>query len=202
MATAGIIGALRRFWGRGVYPSALSFWLDFPLRRFILSPRELAGRLHLQDSFRVLEIGPGPGYFSVEVARGLSRGELVLLDLQRQMLQKARRKCAAAKLHNVSFLSGDGALLPFRDHSFDVVFLVAVLGEIPFPGRCLQEIYRVLQPSGILSITEQPGDPDFLSFPDLCNLAGEEHFEFVEKYGSGKNYTANFRKDLPDIGLK
>ena len=61
-------------------------------------------------------------------------------------------------------------------------------------AACLQDLYRTLRPGGLLSLTEQPGDPDFLPLPTVRALAEQQGFEFVESYGRGKNYTANFRK--------
>ena len=189
-------GILRRFFGKGTYPSQLSFWLDFPLRRLILSPQKLADRLHLRENFRVLEIGPGPGYFSVEVAQRIPQGHLELFDIQKEMLEKARCKIEKARLHNVGFTQGDATNLPFGENEFDVVFLVAVLGEVSDKVRCLSAIYRILKPSGLLSITEQPGDPDFLPLSVVRSLAEKQGFEFVGSYGKKKNYTANFRKSV------
>ncbi len=186
-------GVVKRFWGRGVCPYQLSLVLDSPFRRFILSPQKLADRLHLAEDSRVLEIGPGSGYFSVEVARRIPRGHLELLDLQLGMLKKARRKLVAAGLHNTGFTVGDAVGLPFGEDTFDVVFLVAVLGEVTDPVACLQDIHRILRPSGLLSVTEQPGDPDFLPLPVVRSLAEQQGFELLESYGKRKNYTANFK---------
>jgi ubiquinone/menaquinone biosynthesis C-methylase UbiE len=122
---------------------------------------------------------------------------LVLFDLQEGMLAKARRKLEAAGIHHAGWSLGDAAHLPFGEKAFDVVFLVAVLGEVSAPEACLQSIYKVLRPSGLLSITEQPGDPDFLPLPVVRALAEKQGFEFVESYGRKKNYTANFRKPIP-----
>jgi len=182
---------LARFFGKGVCPYQLSFALTSPLRRLILSPQKLADRLHLEEDFRVLEIGSGAGYFSAEVARRIPDGRLELIDVQRGMIELAR-----SKIHsdNVGFAVGDAANLPFVDGVFDVVFLVAVLGEVSNKDGCLTEIHRVLKPSGLLSITEQPGDPDFLPMPTVLSLAEEHGFHFAESYGGGKNYTANFRR--------
>ncbi len=192
--SAGWKGIMRRFLGKGVCPYQLSFILDSPFRRLILSPQKLADRLHLREDSKVLEIGPGAGYFSVEVARRIPQGHLELLDLQQEMLEKAHRKLEAAGLHNVGFTQGDAINPPFDENEFDVVFLVAVLGEILAPEACLQGIYKILRPSGLLSITEQPGDPDFLPLPVVRSLAEKQGFEFVESYGRRKNYTVNFRK--------
>ncbi len=186
--------SVKRFWGKGTYPPLLSFFLNLPLRKLILSPRTLAGRLHLKENSRVLEIGPGPGYFSVEVARRVPSGRLELLDVQRKMLEKTRQKTDAAGLRNVGFTRGDAVHLPFAENTFDVVFLVAVLGEISNAKKCLSEIFRVLKPQGLLSVTEQPGDPDFLPFAVVRPLAEKQGFEFVETFGKNKNYTLNFKK--------
>jgi len=187
-------GILRRFFGRGTCPYQLSFILDFPLRRLILSSQKLADRLHLKEDFKVLEIGPGSGFFSVEVARRIPQGHLELFDIQQEMLEKARHKIESAELHNVGFTQGDAVDLPFDENKFDVVFLVAVLGEVSDKERCLGAIYKVLKPSGLLSITEQLGDPDFLPLSVVRSLAEKQGFEFIESYGKKKNYTANFKK--------
>ncbi len=128
--------------------------------------------------------------------RFFRQGDLELFDLQQEMLEKARRKLEAAGLHNVGFTLGDAINLPFGENEFDVVFLVAVLGEVSDPEACLQGIYKILRPSGLLSITEQPGDPDFLPLPVVRSLAEKQGFEFVKNYGKKKNYTANFRKPI------
>jgi len=185
---------IKRYFGRGTHPHQLSFVLGSVLRRLVLLPQKLADRLHLDEASRVLEVGPGPGYFSVEVARRLPQGRLELFDLQREMLEQARRRLETAGLRNVGFTQGDAGNLPYREEQFDIVFLVAVLGETSPPAACLEGIYRVLRPGGLLSITEQPGDPDFIPLPIVRALAGQQGFEFVESYGRRKNYSANFRK--------
>ncbi len=165
-----------------------------PLRMLILSPKKLAKRLELRKESKVLELGPGPGYFSLEVARSIPAGKLVLVDIQQEMLDMARKRLEEKGIANVEYIKGDAVFLPVDSISFDVVFLVAVLGEVPNQGQCLRQIYRALRPKGLLSITEQPGDPDFISMSEIRKLAENEGFLFEKAYGRGKNYTANFRK--------
>jgi len=178
----------------GTYPHQLSFLLELPFRRLILSPKQLADRLHLSEASEILEVGPGPGFFSVEIARRLSRGHLRLMDLQIEMLQKARSKLQRKDLQNAGYVQANGEAFPFVEGTFDVAFLVTVLGEVGDPSACLGEIYRVLRPSGLLSVTEQMGDPDFLPLATVQALAKKQYFELVETFGKGKNFTANFRK--------
>lgn len=183
----------RRFSGRGAYPHELAFLLTLPLRRWIQPPAALVARLRLEPDARVLELGPGPGWFSREVARALPRGRIVLFDLQREMLAKARLRLARAGLANAAFVQGDGASLPFRDASFDVAFGVAVLGEVPDTAACLRALRRVLRPGALLSITETRGDPDALSQEALVTLARAAGFELDEIAAERASFTASFR---------
>ena len=86
--------------GFGVYPHQLSWLLHVPLRRIIMSPQKVANRLNLKKDYEVLEIGPGSGYFSVEVAHRLTKGHLQLYDIQQEMLENAKVRLQAQNLNN------------------------------------------------------------------------------------------------------
>lgn len=180
--------------GRGVFPHELSLFLDLPWRHLVLSPRKLVARLGLAAASRVLEVGAGSGFYSAEVARAVPAGRLELLDLQPEMLKKARRKLEAAGLSNVGYTLADAGLLPFADGSFDAVFLVAVLGEVADQKAFLAEARRVLKPRGVLSVSEHLPDPDFSPLAKVKTLVEAGGFELCERHGARWSYTANFRK--------
>ena len=142
----------------------------------------------------MLEIGAGSGYYSLEVARRVSEGQLVLLDLQPEMLKKAQKKIDEERLSNIGFTLADASNLPFKEHSFDVIFLITVLGEIANQENFLTEALRVLKPDGILSISEHLPDPDFSPFVKVKSLVQKEGFKLFKQYGVKWSYTANFRK--------
>ena len=180
--------------GRGVFPHQMSFILDLPLRNILLSPRKLVSRLPLTATTHVLEVGAGSGFYSVEVARRVSKGYLELLDLQPEMLRKAQQKLEAEGLFNARYRVADAGKLPFIEHCFDVVFLVTVLGEIADQKAFLSEAHRVLKPKGILSISEHHPDPDFSPFAKVKSLVEEGGFDLLEHYGGKWSYTVNFSK--------
>ena len=185
---------LHRLSGQGVYPHEFAFLLDIPLRKLILSPQQVADHLHLTSQAQVLEIGPGPGYFSGEVARRIPDRQLTLLDIQSEMLRKNRRKLQRAAITNARWTQASADALPFTTEVFDVVFLVAVLGEVPQPGDCLQAIQPVLRPGGLLSITEMQGDPDALGPEEVQRLAHQCGFTFLETFSLFKGFMFNFTK--------
>jgi uncharacterized protein len=184
----------RRFSGRGTYPHELAGMLLFPFRRIVLSPERLVPHLHLARASRVLEVGPGPGFFSIDVARGIPHGRLELVDIQLQMLQKARRRLRRAGVRNAGFTQANAVKLPFRSGAFDVAFLVAVLGEVPDPNACVASIADVLRPGGLLSVAELPGDPDALSEAQLRTLTFGTDLEFVESVRVSHALLASFRR--------
>ena len=103
------------------FPHQFSRLIDNPLRRFIIAPGKLVLRLSLRGDERILELGPGSGYFSGHLAEAVPKGELHLVDLQPQMLEKAKRKLQASGMDNVAYTTLDaGGSFPFADHHFDV----------------------------------------------------------------------------------
>jgi SAM-dependent methyltransferase len=84
----------------------------------VLKPARIIDRLGLAGSERVLEIGPGPGFFSVEIARRLSYGRLDPFDIQPEMLEKARQRLKRAGCQDIGFTvgqAGEGLPLPEAD---------------------------------------------------------------------------------------
>ena len=184
----------KRFASHGVFPFQMAFTLLIPLRNIFLSPRQLVKRLELRDDMNVLEVGPGPGYFSPHLARALAKGELVLADIQQEMLDYAKKRLEKKGLANVGYYLCDGNTLDFPEGTFDRIVMVTVLGEVENKDAYMREFYRILDDDGILSISEQAGDPDRMTVEELRELASEFGFEFYRQYGSKRNYTVNFRK--------
>jgi ubiquinone/menaquinone biosynthesis C-methylase UbiE len=182
------------FKGRGAYPHQLAFLLLIPLRSLIFSPRELVARLHLTANSRVLELGPGPGFFSVDIARRIPSGHLCLVDLQREMLDKARARIRRAGVPNVSFTQASASALPFAREVFDAAYLVTVLGEVPDAAACVVQLRDVLRRGGLLSITELAGDPDAMTEGGIATLAKAANLEHSETFTKRFGFTINFRK--------
>jgi SAM-dependent methyltransferase len=98
---------------------------------------------------RLLDLGSGMGTFAVEAAKGGAFA--VGIDLAPAALQAARR-VAEAERTVVSFVRADGASLPIRSRSVDVVLaadLTEHLDDVTL-GRVLRETKRVLRPAGVL----------------------------------------------------
>ncbi len=187
--------AVVRALGRGYFPYQFAWLIDNPLRRVLVTPKRLADRLPVTADSCLLEVGPGSGYFSIELARRTRGGRLELLDLQPEMLAKARRKLRRAGMRHVGYTAANASdPLPFPDETFDIAVLVAVLGEVPNAESSLRELFRVLRDGGSLAIHEHVPDPDRIDFPALRTLAESQGFNLDSRWGPSWNYTATFRR--------
>jgi len=192
------VGALlhkSRQQGESPFPHQAAFLIDNPIRRALLKPARIVDKLGLAGPEHVLELGPGPGFFSVEIARRLTDGRLELFDIQPEMLDEAWRQLERAGLSDVGFTMGqasDG--FPFPDNTFDVAFLAAVIGEVPDKQACLRSLGQVLKPGGRLVFVEMFPDPDRLSVRQLRDLVERENFEFVEATGNRWETIVGFRR--------
>jgi ubiquinone/menaquinone biosynthesis C-methylase UbiE len=189
-AAAATLGAA--LWWRknpSACPYGQRFWVEAP-HPFITRER-LRSVLRPQPGERLLEIGVGTGYYSLELAGWVAPGgTLELFDLQQKFLDHVTRAAAERGLTNLLATRGDATALPYDDASIDGVVLTAVLGEIPDRPAALREIRRVLKPDGRLVVGELFGDPHFTSRGSLRRLGAEAALELAEHSGPGFGYFA------------
>jgi ubiquinone/menaquinone biosynthesis C-methylase UbiE len=141
---------------------------------------------------RILEIGPGTGYYSIPVAQKLTGGTLAVFDIQQEMLDHVMREAEKQEISNVEPTLGDALALPYEDGSFDAAYLVTVLGEIPDQDAALHELARVLRPGGRLVVGELFGDPHMVTIGKLRERAERHGFSFERRLGTPLAYFARF----------
>jgi len=192
---AGVAAGVTRYWSvkyPGPMPHLLRWTLLVP--RGNHSPQHLLRVLEPRRGERILEIGPGIGIHAVPVASSLAPdGVLDVLDMQQAMLDDVMRRAAEAGITNITPTQGSAQKLPYPDGTFDGAYLVGVLGEIPDGQAALQELRRVLKPSGRLVIGEIFFDPDFVFSRSLQDLTRGAGFVFERKLGRSLSYLARFR---------
>lgn len=100
---------------------------------------------------RVLDLGTGPGFVAIEVAKllGASGCQVVGMDLSSAMLKLASENAARAGLNGVlTWRDGDVKAIPFDDDEFDLVVSNDSLHHWKDPLVVFDEIARVLKKSG------------------------------------------------------
>ncbi len=182
-------------------PSSLSFLLENPFMNRVAGSHLLLERATVQPGMRVLDVGCGPGRITLPAALRVGEtGEVVALDIQPAMLERVQKKLTEQHVTNVKLLEagiGEGRT---EANTFDRVFLVTVLGEIPDKVAALREIYRALKPGGILSITEVLPDPDYQTPGAIRAMAAETGFVIESQMGSFPAFTMNLLKPALSLG--
>jgi len=174
-------------------PSALSWIVHNPIRRRYMRP--VLKRIGIRPGERVLELGPGPGAFTVDAAQQVGKeGKLLVVDIQPKMIDQVQKRVREAGLNNVETHVASAHNLPFEDASIDRVFLITVLPEIPDPYRALDEINRVLKPGGVISVTEEFLDPDYVLPFETVRRVESMGFSREAYFGNPFLYTLNFWK--------
>lgn len=189
-AAAATLGAA--LWWRknpSACPYGQRFWVEAP--HPIITPERLRSVLAPEPGERVLEIGVGTGYYSLDLAEWLgAEGRLELFDLQQEFLDHVMRAAAERGLANLHPTQGDATELPYEDGSVDAVVLIAVLGEIPDSDASLREIRRVLKPDGRLVVGELFGDPHFTTRAALARKGAATGLTLEELSGNWFGYFA------------
>jgi ubiquinone/menaquinone biosynthesis C-methylase UbiE len=122
-------------------------WYDRTTRKdmgeFVALAARIAGALPAEAE--VLEVAPGPGFLSIELARRGMR--VTAVDISKTFLdlgaKNARREGA-----EVRFFYGDAASLPLPDASVDFVVCRAAFKNFTRPVEAMSEMRRVLRSGG------------------------------------------------------
>jgi ubiquinone/menaquinone biosynthesis C-methylase UbiE len=170
-------------------PYGQRFWVEAP--HPIITRERLRSILRPEPGERILEIGPGSGYYTLEMAEWVGpEGRVEIFDLQQEFLDHTTQRAAERNLTNVIATQGDATALPYDDASMDAVVLTAVLGEIPDPVAALRQIARVLKPTGRLVVGELFGDPHFTTQSALKPQAAEAGLTWQSHSGNWFGYFA------------
>jgi len=123
-------------------------WYAKSTRKDIAEFRSLADRFsnEISPHSRILELAPGPGYLSTELAK---RGqfEIVGLDISKSFVEIARENARKESV-NVDFRHGNASTMPFADHSFDLIVCRAAFKNFSEPVAALNEMFRTLKAGG------------------------------------------------------
>ena len=142
----GIDAEAFRTFERHVHDRIAESYADFlaPITSHAIGPLlDVAGA---HEGSRVLDVACGPGHLAGEAAA--RRATVVAVDLSPVMLALARKQHPA-----VEFREGDAEALPFAEDSFDAVLCNFGLGHFPRPERAMEELVRVLVPSGVVAVS-------------------------------------------------
>ena len=137
-----------------ICPAELSGSLDNIFRRLLHNPRKIL-LPYITEGMTVLDLGCGPGYFTVELARLVGEGgRVIAADLQQKMLEKMIRKITGTGLEKIveAHLCQSDRVGIKRKVDFILAFWM--VHEVPDQQRFFSELKSMLNPGGRIWIVE------------------------------------------------
>ncbi|PFH92613.1 SAM-dependent methyltransferase [Bacillus sp. AFS088145] len=123
-------------------------WYDKNSRKSRLTQmQEYASEIKslVQEGARILEVAPGPGYLSIELAK--MGFEVTGVELSPDFVNIEKNNAKEANVL-VDFKEGNASNLPCDDNTFDFIVCSAAFKNFMDPVKALKEMYRVLKPGG------------------------------------------------------
>ena len=195
LAAALGVAAAALWWRRNpsACPYGQRFWVEAP--HPLITRERLREILDARSGERILEVGPGTGYYTLDVAEWVGpEGAMDILDLQQEMLDHTMGRAAERGLANITPIRSDATAMPYPDATFDAAYLTTVLGEIPDQDAALRELARVLKPGGRLVVGELMGDPHYVGIKRMRLRAAGAGLVFERRTGSALGFFARFSK--------
>lgn len=161
-----------------------------------------ADRLKILDTHRVMsllplmvyqdvaDIGSGPGYFSIPLAKFLFNGKVLALDIHKQMLQAVDDTARKLNLSNITTVKSTEAKVALTKDSVDGALLSFVLSDTSNPPKVLKDTKIAVRNGGWMAIIEWkdygvqngPNKANFISENQFKSMALKAGFKFTGRY--------------------
>jgi ubiquinone/menaquinone biosynthesis C-methylase UbiE len=137
-----------------VCPVELAGGLDNRIRRWLQDPKKIVGT-YVKEGMTVLDLGCGPGFFSMELAGMVGKsGRVIAADLQEGMLGKLKEKIGGTEIEERITLHKCAADKIGVAEGVDFVLSFYMVHEVPRQEEFFKEIYSILKPNGQYLIVE------------------------------------------------
>ncbi len=180
-----------------VFPVSRASYLDGWWRQFKYQPGWLVKR-YVRPGNSVLDIGCGPGLFTLPIARRVGEnGKVIAVDLQEGMLEILREKAAQEgllariRLHKAE----PHSLALEHPGGIDVAFGCCVVHEVPDAARLMQEVFSLMAPGGRFIIAEPKHEVPAGEFEETLAMAASAGFRRAGTPFVFRSHTALFRKE-------
>lgn len=154
--------------------------LDNRFRRWLQNPGKILGP-YIKEGMTVLDLGCGPGYFSIDLAHMVGRsGRVIASDLQEGMLGKLREKIQGTDLEQRIVLHKCEPNKIGWSEQVDFVLAFYVVHEIPDQTKLFRELTSILPQAGQILVVEPPFHVSKPDFWETVRKAQDAGFKLLE----------------------
>jgi ubiquinone/menaquinone biosynthesis C-methylase UbiE len=139
---------------KSICPVEKAVGLDNSVRRFLQNPQKIVAP-YIHNGMTVLDLGCGPGFFSIEIAKLLTdSGKVIAADLQEGMLEKVRQKIKGTEFEHRIFLHKCKEESIDLNEKVDFVLAFYMIHEVPDQDKLFRELKSILTPNGQIFVIE------------------------------------------------
>jgi ubiquinone/menaquinone biosynthesis C-methylase UbiE len=155
--------------------------LDNSLRRLLQNPKKIL-KPFINKGMTVLDLGCGPGFFSVEIARMLNdSGKVIAADLQEGMLDKVRQKIKGTELEKIIDLHKCQDENVGITEKVDFILAFYMIHEVPDQDKLFKELISILKPKGMLYIIEPKFHVSKASFEIMVDKVKSYGLDIIDR---------------------
>jgi ubiquinone/menaquinone biosynthesis C-methylase UbiE len=163
-----------------VCPVELAGGLDNSIRRLLHNPQKIL-QPYINKGMTVLDLGCGPGFFTIALANMLDgSGKVIAADLQQGMLDKVSKKIKGTQLEQRIELHKCGESKIGVTQNVDFVLAFYMLHEVPDQDRLLSELKSILKPGGKIYIIEPKVHVSKKAFAEMVDKIQSMGFEVID----------------------
>ncbi|MDD2852834.1 MAG: class I SAM-dependent methyltransferase [Desulfuromonadaceae bacterium] len=154
--------------------------LDNNIRKWLQNPQKIL-RPYIEEGMTVLDIGCGPGFFTIDMARMVGEsGQVIAVDLQEGMLQKLRTKIQGAELGKRIRLHKSEKDRIGLSEKGDFALAFYVVHEFTNQDEFFKELISLLKPQGLALVVEPPLHVSKSAFEETIQIARDAGFTQLE----------------------
>jgi ubiquinone/menaquinone biosynthesis C-methylase UbiE len=181
-----------------VCPAELAGSLDNSIRRLFHKPARIL-EAYVRNEMTVLDLGCGPGYFTIELAKlaGFG-GKVIAADLQQEMLDKVAVKIRGTDLEQRIELHNCREDSIGISQKVDLILAFWMVHEVPDQDRLFSELKSILKNGGNLFIIEPKFHVPLRAFEAMTALALQTGFKIMERPKVALSRAILFKSDVPE----
>ena len=178
--------------------SRIAFWMisavhDNPLLPFFRNPYRLLQAAGLKPGQTVLEVGCGPGFFTIPTARIVGeKGMVYALDINPLAIRRVTGKIQKQAISNVKPMLANAADTALPEESVDIAFLFGLPRIAGGRENLFAEMHRVLKPGAILVLEKRRTSEE-----KLTRDMEQKGFAYKEKCGGILKFTRSYSRTTP-----
>lgn len=170
--------------------SNFAFWMitvmhDNPLLPLFRNPYKLLKAAGLKTGQKVLEVGCGPGFFTIPAAEIVGDSGLIYaVDVHPLAIKRVQKKIDEKRIKNVKPILANASDNKLPDQSIDLAFIFGLRYIAGGLENLILEMNRVIKPGGALSFEKTRGKEE-----ELIQEVEEKGFVYSAKQGRIFSFT-------------